>query len=78
MRALLLAVALDTGFASAMHVKPKWLRDVLSMLFSGYYLFFANEADEKVRTLFSPSRSWNSPAAVSILSILQATKFLVV
>lgn len=46
------AVALDTGFASAMHVRPKWLRDILSMLFSGYYLFFAHEADEKVcRTL---------------------------
>lgn len=32
-----------------MHVKPKWLRDILSMLFSGYYLFYAHEADEKVR-----------------------------
>lgn len=40
--------ALDTGFATAMHVKPRWLRDIVSMLFSGYYLLFANEADEKV------------------------------
>ena len=40
--------ALDAGFASAMHVKPKWLRDILSVVFSGYYLLFAHEADEKV------------------------------
>lgn len=51
------AVALDTGFATAMHVRPKWLRDILSMLFSGYYLFFANEADEKVGPLSFSSHS---------------------
>jgi hypothetical protein len=45
--------ALDTGFATAMHVKPKWLRDILSLLFSGYYLLFANDADEKVRADFA-------------------------
>lgn len=54
------AVALDTGFATAMHVRPKWLRDILSMLFSGYYLFFAHEADEKVRWPYIPYPD-NSP-----------------
>lgn len=34
-----------------MPIKRKWLRDLLSVAFSGYYLFFANEADEKVRRL---------------------------
>jgi hypothetical protein len=32
-----------------MTIRWKWLRDISSLLFSGYYLFFANEADEKVR-----------------------------
>lgn len=41
--------ALDAGFATAMPVKPKWLRDILSVAFSGYYLICAHDADEKVR-----------------------------
>jgi hypothetical protein len=31
-----------------MNIKPKWLRDICSVLFSLYYFFYANEADEKV------------------------------
>jgi hypothetical protein len=31
-----------------MNIKPKWLRDFCSVLFSAYYIFYANEADEKV------------------------------
>lgn len=46
--------ALDAGFATAMSIKWKWLRDIASLAFSGYYLLFANEADEKVRP---PSRA---------------------
>ena len=45
-----IVTALDAGFATAMPVKPKWLRDILSVAFSGYYLIFAHEADEKVRS----------------------------
>ncbi|KAJ1024510.1 hypothetical protein NDA13_004441 [Ustilago tritici] len=44
-----LMTALDAGFASAMNVKPKWLRDIMSMVFSVYYMVYANEADEKLR-----------------------------
>jgi hypothetical protein len=40
--------ALDAGFATAMDIKPKFIRDIFSILFSGYYLLFASEADEKV------------------------------
>lgn len=41
--------ALDAGFATAAPIPLKWLRDILSILFSGYYLIYANEADEKLR-----------------------------
>lgn len=40
--------ALDTGFATAMPIQPKFLRDILSMVFFLYYLVYAREADEKV------------------------------
>ncbi|KAM0752725.1 alpha/beta-hydrolase [Meredithblackwellia eburnea MCA 4105] len=48
-RATWIVTALDAGFATAMTIKPKWLRDLFSLAFSGYYLLFANEADEKLR-----------------------------
>jgi len=32
-----------------MHVRPKWACDILSMVFSIYYLVCAEAADEKVR-----------------------------
>jgi acetyl esterase/lipase len=41
--------ALDAGFFTAMPFKPLWLRHILSMLFSTYYLVFADAAEEKVR-----------------------------
>ncbi|CAD6906351.1 unnamed protein product [Tilletia controversa] len=41
--------ALDAGFATAMPIRPQWLKDILALLFSGYYLVYANEADEKLR-----------------------------
>ncbi|PWN27576.1 alpha/beta-hydrolase, partial [Jaminaea rosea] len=44
-----IVTALDAGFATALNVKPKWLRDILSMVFSAYYVLYANEADEKLR-----------------------------
>lgn len=34
-----------------MNIKPKWLRDLCSVLFSLYYIFYANEADEKVLSI---------------------------
>ncbi|PWN50988.1 alpha/beta-hydrolase [Violaceomyces palustris] len=44
-----IVTALDAGFATAMNIRPKWLRDILSLAFSSYYLIYANEADEKLR-----------------------------
>ncbi|KAJ2730704.1 hypothetical protein IW152_005067 [Coemansia sp. BCRC 34962] len=57
--------ALDAGFWTAMSVRPKGLRDVLSLLFSLYYLVFTNRAIEKVRkvraliTIDHMRVSWN-------------------
>ncbi|GAA6005890.1 uncharacterized protein JCM10292_005604 [Rhodotorula paludigena] len=48
-RATWVTTALDAGFATAMSIRWKWLRDLASLAFSGYYLLFANEADEKLR-----------------------------
>lgn len=31
-----------------MRIRPKWLRDICAVLFSAYYIIYANEADEKV------------------------------
>jgi hypothetical protein len=36
-----------------MSIRPKWLRDVCSILFSGYYILYANEGDEKVLNLLA-------------------------
>lgn len=41
--------SLDAGFLTAMNIKPKWLRDILSLVFSFMYLFDSEAADEKVR-----------------------------
>ena len=40
---------MDAGFWSAMRIKRKWLRDLASVVFTGYYLIAAEQADEKVR-----------------------------
>ncbi|KAK9342479.1 Alpha/Beta hydrolase protein [Lipomyces starkeyi] len=48
-RASWFLTALDAGFWTAMPVKPKAFRDIASILFSIYYLVFADQADEKVR-----------------------------
>lgn len=49
-RATWIVTAFDAGFATAMSIRPKFLRDIFSMLFTGYYLLYAREADEKVRS----------------------------
>ncbi|KAH8093945.1 alpha/beta-hydrolase [Cristinia sonorae] len=48
-RATWIATGLDAGFATAMDIRPKWLKDICSILFSIYYIIYANEADEKLR-----------------------------
>lgn len=48
-RATWIATGLDAGFATAMSIRPKWLRDISSIIFSFYYILYAQEADEKLR-----------------------------
>lgn len=50
-RATWVTTALDAGFWSAMRIKRKGLRDVLSIVFSIYYMICAEQADEKVRKI---------------------------
>lgn len=49
-RATWVTTAVDTGFATAQSIQPKFLRDIMSIVFFIYYLFYAREADEKVRS----------------------------
>lgn len=66
-RATWVTTALDAGFWTAMHIRPKWLRDFSSVIFTVYYLFCAEQADEKVRkvrgglTLQHMRVSWDKP-----------------
>lgn len=55
LRATWIVTALDAGFATAMTIRWKWLRDIASLLFAVYYLFFAQEADDKVRESTYPA-----------------------
>ncbi|KAI0028612.1 Alpha/Beta hydrolase protein [Vararia minispora EC-137] len=48
-RATWIVTGLDAGFATAMNIRPKWFRELCSILFSAYYIIYANEADEKLR-----------------------------
>ncbi|KAF9529187.1 Alpha/Beta hydrolase protein [Crepidotus variabilis] len=48
-RATWIVTGLDAGFATAMSIRPKWLRDLSSIVFSAYYIIYAQEADEKLR-----------------------------
>ncbi|KAI8993039.1 Alpha/Beta hydrolase protein [Trametes punicea] len=48
-RATWIAIGLDAGFATAMPIRPRWLKDICSVLFSIYYIIYASEADEKIR-----------------------------
>lgn len=52
-RATWVLTALDAGFWTAMKIRSKWLRDVASVVFSVFYMFAAEKADEKVRKVRS-------------------------
>ncbi|TKX25103.1 alpha/beta hydrolase fold-containing protein 9 [Elsinoe australis] len=66
-RATWVTTALDAGFWSAMNIRPKWLKDLSSVVFTVYYLICAEQADEKVRkvraglTLQHLRVSWDKP-----------------
>ncbi|KAF8520421.1 alpha/beta-hydrolase [Hysterangium stoloniferum] len=48
-RATWIVTGLDAGFATAMSIQPKWLRDISSILFSIYYIIYANKGEEMLR-----------------------------
>ncbi|KAF2803529.1 alpha/beta-hydrolase [Mytilinidion resinicola] len=50
-RATWVTTALDAGFWTAMRIRRKWTRDLLSVVFSIYYMICAEQADEKVRKI---------------------------
>jgi len=66
-RATWITTALDAGFWTAMRIRRKWLRDLSSIVFTVFYLFAAEQADEKVRkvrgtlTVDHLRVSWNKP-----------------
>ncbi|KAJ9608617.1 hypothetical protein H2200_006388 [Cladophialophora chaetospira] len=66
-RATWITTALDAGFWSAMKIRNKLLRDLSSILFTVYYLFAAEQAEEKVRkvravlTVDHLRVAWNKP-----------------
>ncbi|ORX70661.1 alpha/beta-hydrolase [Linderina pennispora] len=69
--------ALDAGFWTAMSIRPKPLRDVLSMVFSLYYLVFTARGVEKVRkvralvTIDHLRVAWNKGADNPILRFMR-------
>ncbi|KZO95543.1 alpha/beta-hydrolase [Calocera viscosa TUFC12733] len=48
-RATWIVTSLDAGFATAQTIRPKWVREIAQVILGGYYIFYANEADEKLR-----------------------------
>jgi acetyl esterase/lipase len=72
-RATWIMRALDAGFWTAMNLRPKPIRDLFSIIFTLYYLVFADQAEQKVRntnaapTIEHMRVSWNKVADNSIL-----------
>lgn len=62
-RATWIVTGLDAGFATAMTIRPKWFRDICSLLFAVYYITFPSAADEKLRRF----------RAVPTVEVLRAT-----
>ncbi|KAJ2309329.1 hypothetical protein IWW54_003792, partial [Coemansia sp. RSA 2705] len=77
-RATWVFTALDAGFWTAMTVRPKWLRDVLSLVFSAYYLVCTDRAVEKVRkvralvTVEHLRTSWNKGVDNPVLRFVRS------
>lgn len=75
-RATWVLTALDAGFWTAMKIRQKWLRDAASLVFSVFYMFAAEQADEKVRkvrgnlTVEHLRVSWNKGSTSPYLNFL--------
>ncbi|ORX81110.1 alpha/beta-hydrolase, partial [Basidiobolus meristosporus CBS 931.73] len=52
-RATWILTGLDAGFYTAMNIRPKWLMNTMSLVFTLFYLVFAERADQKVRKIRS-------------------------
>ncbi|KAJ2708970.1 hypothetical protein H4R19_004484 [Coemansia spiralis] len=69
--------ALDAGFWTAMTIRPLWLRHIMSLLFSVYYLVYTNRAVEKVRkvraliTIDHLRVSWNKGVDNPLLRLVR-------
>ncbi|KAG9291537.1 hypothetical protein G9A89_021956 [Geosiphon pyriformis] len=50
-RATWILTALDAGFWTSMSIRPTFLRDIMAIVFSVYYMIFADQADEKTRRI---------------------------
>ncbi|KAJ6499063.1 Alpha/Beta hydrolase protein [Mycena sanguinolenta] len=48
-RATWINTGLDAGFATAMSIRNKWIRDFASILFSAYYIAYPDQADQKLQ-----------------------------
>ncbi|KAL4956893.1 CLN3 protein-domain-containing protein [Aspergillus filifer] len=76
-RATWITTALDAGYWTAMKVRPRWLREIASLVGTVYYLFAAEQADDKVRrvratlTVEHLRVSWNK-GTTPFLWVLQA------
>ncbi|KAJ2629009.1 hypothetical protein H4R22_003573 [Coemansia sp. RSA 1290] len=76
-RATWIFTALDAGFWTAMSIRPKWLRDIMSLVFSIYYLVCGNRAAEKVRkvralvTIEHLRVSWNKGVENPLLRMVR-------
>ena len=83
-RATWITTALDAGFWTAMRIRPRWIRELCSVIFSVYYLFCAEQADEKVRkvrgvlTVDHLRVSWNKSLTpyISLFSKLTRPRFM--
>ncbi|KJX94884.1 hormone-sensitive lipase like protein [Zymoseptoria brevis] len=66
-RATWITTALDAGWWTAMHLRPKWLRHSCEIIFTVYYLVCAEQADELVKRVRGDLNvqhlrvSWNKP-----------------
>lgn len=82
-RATWITTALDAGFWTAMRIKNKQVRDLASIVCTVYYLFAAEQADEKVRkvravlTVDHLRVAWNKPTTpyLSYFTTLMRPRF---
>lgn len=83
-RATWITTAMDAGYWTAMYLKPLWLRDICSVIFTFYYMACAEQADEMVRrvrgtiTVEHMRVSWNKSQTpiLGFLSGLTRPKFM--